>query len=119
MLSIEGLLTLIILVYVCGTYISIYSTKWAIDKEVISRTHGILAKRKDYIELYRVVDYAETQTFTQLLFSVKTVIIMSTDKSDSEMAIWGIPKKNDVIVQIRNKVEQCKKEKRIYEITNR
>jgi len=36
MLSIEGLLTLIILVYVCGTYISIYSTKWAIDKEVIS-----------------------------------------------------------------------------------
>ena len=119
MLSIEGLLTLIILVYVCGTYISIYSTKWAIDKEVISRTHGILAKRKDYIELYRVVDYAETQTFTQLLFSVKTVIIMSTDKSDSEMAIWGIPKKNDVIAQIRNKVEQCKKEKRIYEITNR
>ena len=44
---------------------------------------------------------------------------MSTDKSDSEMAIWGIPKKNDVIAQIRNKVEQCKKEKRIYEITNR
>ena len=70
-------------------------------------------------ELYRVVDYEESQTFLQKLLKVKSVTVFSTDKSDCIMCMYGIDASNDVVRIIRSRVEKCKQEKRIYEITNR
>ena len=92
---------------------------WTISKVKICRRHGILTKQTDYIELYRVVDYRESQSFLQQLFGVKTVVIISTDKSDPAMLIKGVPAKTELVNYTRNLVEQNKKENHIYEITNR
>ena len=92
---------------------------WEISDVKICRRHGILTRQTDYLELYRVVDYRESQTFLQRLFGVKTVVIISTDKSDPSMLICGVPAKEDLVTHTRNLVEQNKKENHIYEITNR
>ena len=99
-------------------YVVIKKHKWLITDEVVNRTQGVFAQQTDYIELYRIVDYAESQTFLQRFFKVKTVTLISTDKSDPEMNIFGVPAKSDLIKIIRTRVEHNKKEKRIYEITN-
>ena len=99
-------------------YIILRSTRWYIDGEIIQRKQGIFNKQIDYIELYRVVDYSESQSLSQKIFGVKTVSIISTDKSDMILHIHGIPAKSNLIGYIRSKVEQCKTEKRIYEVTN-
>lgn len=103
---------------VLAKYIVLRNIRWVVDDETLCRQKGVLARQKDYIELYRVVDYVETQTFLQRMFGVKTVIILSMDRTDAEMEIFGVQVWMDIVGHIRYRVEQCKKAKRIYEITN-
>ena len=42
-------------------------TKWIITREQIKIYQGVLSKRINYIELYRVYDYEEKQSFIQSL----------------------------------------------------
>lgn len=100
-------------------YATLTSYSWEIGNEKIRRIHGILTKQTDYIELYRVVDYRETQTLLQRILGIKTVSIISTDKSDQIMLIKGVPAKTDLVSYTRNLVEQNKKQRHVYEIANR
>jgi hypothetical protein len=49
---------------------------------------------------------------------VKTVTVYSTDRSDEVTDIPGVPADMNLIGIIRDNVEKCRKEKRIYEIAN-
>lgn len=109
----------LLLITLATRYAVLRAFSWEISDVKICRRHGILTRQTDYIELYRVVDYRESQTFLQRLFGVKTVVIISTDKSDPSMLICGVPAKADLVNYTRNLVEQNKKENHIYEITNR
>ena len=109
----------LLLITLATRYAVLRAFSWEISDVKICRRHGILTRQTDYIELYRVVDYRESQTFLQRLFGVKTVVIISTDKSDPSMLICGVPAKADLVTHTRNLVEQNKKENHIYEITNR
>lgn len=104
--------------FITTRYVLIRNIKWIISDETICREQGVLMRQTDYVELYRVVDYTETQTFMQRIFGVKTVLIISTDKLDRVMPIYGVPRRLDIVRYIRTKVEHCKQIKRIYEITN-
>ena len=104
---------------VCLTrYVMLVSRKWIIGDETLCSIRGVLARHTDYIELYRIVDYKESQTLLQRLMCIKTVTVFSTDRSDAMMDMRGVPADEDVIGYIREKVEKCKTDKRIYEITN-
>lgn len=100
-------------------YIILTSVVWIISEDTLCRIKGVFSRRTDYTELYRVVDYEESQTFLQKLLKIKSVRIISTDKSDSILEMYGIDVSLDVVKLVRNRVEKCKQEKRIYEITNR
>ena len=100
-------------------YIILTSVVWIISEDTLCRIKGVFSRRTDYTELYRVVDYEESQTFLQKLLKIKSVRIISTDKSDSILEMYGIDVSLDVVKFVRNRVEKCKQEKRIYEITNR
>lgn len=100
-------------------YIILTSVVWIISEDTLCRIKGVFSRRTDYTELYRVVDYEESQTFLQKLLKIQSVRIISTDKSDSILEMYGIDVSLDVVKLVRNRVEKCKQEKRIYEITNR
>ena len=100
-------------------YAILKAYSWEIGAEKICRKHGVLTRQTDYIELYRVVDYRETQTFSQRLLGVKTVVIISTDKSDPQMPIKGVPSKIQLVEYTRKLVELNKKQAHVYEIANR
>jgi len=99
-------------------YLQMSAKKWTITGQNLCSQSGILSKKKDYIELYRIVDYAERQSLMQNILRIKTVTVMSTDKSDPQLDIIGVPYSLDLVGFIRNKVELCKQERKIYEITN-
>lgn len=113
-----GLLSLVLALILIVKYISLTAVVWIVNNDTICRIQGFFSRSTDYIELYRVVDYRETQNFLQKIMNVKTVTIVSTDKSDALMDIYGINYNIDLVGVIRERVEKCKKEKRIYEITN-
>ena len=93
--------------------------KWVITEETLEIYSGILNKNKDMLELYRVVDYQETQSFIQRIFGIKNLIIHSTDRNNKRVVICGVKENNTAIDIIRERVEYNKQLKRVYEISNR
>ena len=81
--------------------------------------HGVFHREVDYQELYRVVDFNESQTFMQQLFRLKTVSIYSGDRTTPRLDIIGVPMKEELVTTIRKRVETSKRRRSIYEITNR
>lgn len=114
-----GLASLVLALALVTRYISLTAVTWIVNEDTICRTEGFFSKKTDYVELYRVVDYQESQTFLQKLLKVKTVTVVSTDKTDAFMEIYGISANLNLVKTIRERVEKCKQDKRIYEITNR
>ena len=118
-LSYTSLGLLVFVLLVCLTrYVMLVSHQWIIGDETLCTVKGVLARHTDYIELYRIVDYKESQTLLQRLMGIKTVTVFSTDRSDCMVDIRGVPVDEDVIGHLRGKVEKCKTDKRFYEITN-
>ena len=112
-------LVLLAVLYLVYRYLYITRMVYVISDEQLKYEFGIFSSTKDFIELYRVVDYTESQTFLQKILKVKTVTIVSTDKSECVLDIFGMSKNLNLVSRIRQRVEQCKQERRIYEITNR
>ena len=93
--------------------------EYIITGEQIIFLHGVFYYTTDYIELYRVVDYRQTRSVIQQLAYIKTVTFSSGDRNMNELDIIGVKENEDVISEIRNRVEYNKRRKGIYEITNR
>lgn len=93
-------------------------TRYYIGSEQIISKHGVLSRKTDYMEQYRIVDFVEHQSFMQQLCGLKTVRIFSTDRNTLRLDLVGIRRNLDVVRLIRERVEYNKRKKGIYEITN-
>ena len=113
-----SLCSLLLAILLIARYITLTAVLWIINDNTLCRICGVFSRHTDYMEIYRVVDYSESQTFWLKLWGVKTVSIISTDKTDRTMVMYGISARRDIVQEIRNRVENCKKQRRIYEITN-
>ena len=113
-----GPLAAFILIFLVLRYVMLVNVKWLVEEETLCRIKGIFSKQTDYIEMYRITDYKENQSFLQRIMGVKTVTVYSTDRSDEVTDIPGVPADMNLIGIIRDNVEKCRKEKRIYEIAN-
>ena len=113
-----SLMTVFMLSVLVIRYAMLVCVRWSLEGEMLCRTSGVLSRKMDYIELYRIVDYKESRSFTQRLLGVKTVTIYSTDKSDAVSDIPGVPVDMDIVGMLREKVEESKRHRNIYEITN-
>lgn len=112
-----SLALMISLITVIGI-ISLRSTSYIISSEQIIIHQGAFNRTSHYIELYRVVDYEQKQNFLQLLCGLKTVTILSRDRTNSCLRMVGIKAGCDIVGEIRRRVEFNKRRKGIYEITN-
>lgn len=113
--AVTALLLLLILLY---RFIYLRLIRYHIGGEQLVSEHGILLRRIDYMELYRIVDFQEHQTLLQQLCGLKTVIIFSMDRNTPRLELTGIRRNENIVPLIRKRVEYNKRKKGIYEITN-
>ena len=99
-------------------YLYLSRVRYTINEEQLQYEYGIFSIQRDYIELYRVVDYSEQRSFPQRLFGLKTVIIYSGDKTCPRLDVVVIRNQTDLIKVIRERVEYNKKKRNIHEFTN-
>lgn len=92
--------------------------RYHIGSEQLTTGHGVFLRSVGYIELYRVVDFQERQTLLQQVFGLKTVTVLSTDRTTPRLEMTGLPKRIDIVDIIRERVEYNRKTKGIHEITN-
>lgn len=105
----------------CLAYRFVYLKRisYRIGEEQLICEHGVLQRSVDYMELYRVVDFYEHQNFMQQLCGLKTVSIYSMDRNTPKLNLIGLPNNYEAVNLIRERVENNKQKKHIYEITNR
>ena len=91
----------------CLAYRMVYlcRMRYIISNEQLVFEHGVFHREVDYQELYRVVDFNESQTFMQQLFHLKTVSIYSGDRTTPRLDIIGVPMKEELVAAIRERVE--------------
>ncbi|RFZ85267.1 PH domain-containing protein [Mucilaginibacter terrenus] len=93
----------------------IRSNRYLIGKDRIRSSRGILFKRMDELEMYRIKDYIITQPPLLQLFGLMNVILKSTDLETPTLKLMGIPS-SDLIDTIRKRVQIARQNNRIYEI---
>ena len=108
-----------IIIFLLYRMLYISRIQYIVTEEQIMYLHGILSHQTDYMELYRVVDYQQNRTFMQQLTRLKTITIMSGDRNLPNLDIIGVEEEEEVVQEIRLRVEYNKQMKHIHEITNR
>lgn len=111
-------LDLVILSIIVYHHLYLRRCSWTLTEEQIIHERGVIAIDKDYLELYRVSDYSEFSSVIDRLFGLKRIRIVSTDQSSPILIIYGITNNIDILTPLRERVERCKRNRRIYEMAN-
>ena len=92
--------------------------RYTITGEQLVYEHGVFTRSRDYIELYRVVDFDESRSFLQLILGIKTIVVHSGDRTMPKLRIIGIRERSDVVSCIRERVSYNRKRMNIHEFAN-
>ncbi len=109
-----GLLMLVIgLLGVAVQYLQVISTKWKITSTSIQFERGILSKKIDRLDLYKVKDIAYQQSLFQRMMGEGQVNIVSTDVSDPILEIIGIKEHRALYEKLSAAVDVRRREGRV------
>jgi hypothetical protein len=90
--SLGALLLTILTVGLAGIYFWFRSLgrKYRITSQRVVIEYGVLSKRVEQIDLYRIVDFVVTRTLGQRIMGTGTITLDSTDKSTPDIRIEGV-----------------------------
>jgi uncharacterized membrane protein YdbT with pleckstrin-like domain len=114
MLMILSVLVLPILIL---TYRILYwrSIRYEISPQQIIYVRGIFRRKVDFLEMYRIKDFDQRQSFLMNLLGIMHIRLMTSDISHPMLEMKGILKSNIADV-LRELIEQSRKENRVYAI---
>ena len=102
--------------YALWQWLVVKMTKYELTTERLRTRYGVLNKKTDELELYRVRDYKFDQPFFLRLFSLGNIILQTSDRSHPTVVIRAIPDGEQLREQIRTHVEACRVAKRVREV---
>ena len=111
-------LGLALVVKVCYRLVYLRQMVYTITGEQLVYEHGVFSRSRDYIELYRVVDFDEKRSFLQLLLGLKTIVVHSGDRTMPKLRIIGVREKEDIVGCLRERVSYNRKRMNIHEFAN-
>jgi membrane protein YdbS with pleckstrin-like domain len=92
------------------------STAYELTAERLRVTTGMLSRRTDEVELYRVKDTVLLEPFALRLFQLGTVVLRTSDVTTPKVSLQGIPNARQVQEAIRARVEIMRDRKRVREV---
>jgi uncharacterized membrane protein YdbT with pleckstrin-like domain len=100
--------------------ILVKATQYEVTSERIRVRKGILTKRTDELELYRVNDTSLIEPFTMRVFGLGTVEIRTMDTTNPRLYIEAVHGARNLREELRRCVEQCRDRKgvRVTEFDN-
>lgn len=99
-------------------YLFVRTVRYELTTQRFRVTSGVLSRRTDELELYRLKDTAFSQTLFQRLFGLGTIAMATSDESTPLAVIASIPacRAKELREQIRNLVEDLRDRKRVREV---
>ena len=111
-------IALVLLFKVYYRFVYLRCMAYTITGEQLVYEHGVFTRSRDYIELYRIVDFDENRSFLQLLLGLKTIVVHSGDRTMPKLRIIGIRESADVVGCLRERVTYNRKRMNIHEFAN-
>ena len=99
-------------------YVYLKGMLYTLTGEQLVYEHGVFTRSRDYIELYRIVDFDEKRSFLQLILGLKSIIVHSGDRTLPKLRIIGIRESTDVVGCLRERVSYNRKRMNIHEFAN-
>lgn len=96
-------------------YLYINLIRYTITKQTITARTGIIARKFDNLELFRVKDYIVSQSVFERIFGLMTINLHTTDLSNPSLRMAGVPLSNITEI-IRDLVQEARLNNRIFEI---
>lgn len=100
--------TVIPVLWAIYRYLKVANHRYELTNQRLLEYSGILVKRVETLELYRVKDIAVSGTLFQALFGRGRVVLQTTDASTPTVHISAIASPQHVSQLIRDAVEQCR-----------
>jgi uncharacterized membrane protein YdbT with pleckstrin-like domain len=113
LLSLTVFLAVVAIPYALWQWLVLKNVRYEITSQRLKVHTGVLSKRVDEVELYRVKDTRFDQPFLQRLFGLGNVVLISNDATTPTTVIRGIPDAKAVREKLRTLVEARRDEKRV------
>ncbi|EDY85598.1 conserved hypothetical protein [gamma proteobacterium HTCC5015] len=97
-------------------WLVVKNTGYEITTQRLKTSYGVLNKKVDELELYRVKDSQLEQPFVLRLFSLSNIVLMTSDRSHPTVVIKAVPNGQDLREKIREYVEERRDSKRVREV---
>ena len=89
---------------------------YEITPEELQLCSGILRRKHEYIELFRVKDFQVDRPLIYRFFGLGNLVVYTSDKTTPVFRLEAIRKPEEVYTVLRGLVELNRKEKHVYEI---
>ncbi len=97
-------------------WLEVRNIRYELSTERLKTRYGVLNKKMDELELYRVRDYKFEQPFFLRLFGLGNVVLQTADRSNATVTLRAIRDGENLREQIRAAVEACRVAKRVRDI---
>lgn len=94
-------------------WLVVRNIRYELTSERLRLREGVLNKKLDELELYRVRDYRLEQPFWLRLFSAGNVIVRTTDTMNAHVVLRAVEKSEEVLGLLRRHVEDCRARKNV------
>ncbi|MCU0275365.1 MAG: PH domain-containing protein [Acidobacteria bacterium] len=110
------IVALVPLAYALYRWIEVRCFRYEVSSERIRITSGILSKKSNALELYRVKDYTLDAPFFYRLFGLGHIRLQTSDRSNPELLLRAVPRARKLMDDIRIHVEARRDLKRVREV---
>lgn len=94
-------------------YLEIRGRLYELTSQRLKSHAGILSKKINELELYRVNDTQLEQPFFLRIFGLANILLLSSDTTTPTMKIEAVSKAHELREEIRRLVEECRDTKRV------
>ena len=95
--------------YIIWTYLVIKNKKYELTQERLILRSGVLNKKIEELELFRVRDYSIEKPFIYNIFGLGNIILTSSDKTNPYIKLEALKDFEDLKNKIRNAVQITRK----------
>jgi uncharacterized membrane protein YdbT with pleckstrin-like domain len=101
-----------------GLHLYRSSLKFRVSNTVIEYERGLLSKRIDVIQLWRVKDVSYRQTLIDRILGIAHIQVIASDATTPNLEIVGLPASRQLFENLRDAIEIQRQAKNVYGVVS-
>lgn len=102
--------------WIIGRWIATRCNRYEITSERVKITTGLLSRHTTELELYRVRDYSIIEPFWLRLVGCGTIVLATSDRTNSKVALHAVPGAASLKDQIRTHTERMRQRRGVRDL---